>query len=70
MVVRYLNVENGGTCPRDYLEFKFSNREAFKLCGFQIPQGSIVGNGPARVTFRSNEASSYNGFLIQYQGNC
>ena len=68
VAVRYIQMENGGTCLKDYVEFRFSNRKPFRICGAQLPRGNLVGTGPANMTFVTDAATNYNGFVVQYQG--
>ena len=61
-------MENGGTCLKDYVEFKFSNRPSFRICGGQPPAQNLVGTGPVNITFATDAETQYNGFYLQYQG--
>jgi len=68
VAVRGIQMENGGTCLKDYLEFKFSNQASFRICGGQAPSNNLAGTGPVNITFVTDAETNYNGFYLQYQG--
>ena len=67
--INFIEIQNGNTCPNDYLEFQFSDKKSFRLCGNRKPSGYLGGAGPAKIVFKSDAAVNYRGFYLQYQGN-